>query len=326
MEEENKDNKSLFRDKYFIRCLFWPIFIGATIIISFSFIELCRINFEISDKLNFDGLNSFYNLIKLPLGIMAISIPLSGLYAAHFRSIQTEEQIKEIRKQNIISNYFRYLEKFSEIKEKYRTKNNIKITFDLKDIFPDLIKNKLDTSEYINNIKNIYNNLKNRIKIKEIFICSLYNDQKHIKININNLMVYRLYDDGDSKRLSTTGIINIVNEISKYLTGDIIIEREINKIDTLEKFYEILSQKIYKKEDIESIKNDLENLIENYYSDFFNEKKPENLDDFYIEEQILYTKKYIQNDDFLQLETDEIKKEFNSKVEKYRKDKEIFNT
>jgi hypothetical protein len=55
-----------------------------------------------------------YNIFKVPLWILATSLPLTGLVAAYHRSVQSAKQIEETIKNNNFSNYYKHIEKFHD--------------------------------------------------------------------------------------------------------------------------------------------------------------------------------------------------------------------
>lgn len=78
-------------------------------------------NSDLEMNLSYIGWNNFITIFKVPLGILAILIPLGAIYATHHRSIQTLEQMKQTRmqlkmtaSQNEFSNYYKHLEEFEK--------------------------------------------------------------------------------------------------------------------------------------------------------------------------------------------------------------------
>lgn len=107
----------------------WQFYIWAFIPLIIGIIITCFFGWKLSFQWDSDGLKNFYDWAKLPLSIMALSIPIAALYATHFRSKQTnlqlkkqEHQIKTQQQQNITYNYFNYLESFKKIKERFEEK------------------------------------------------------------------------------------------------------------------------------------------------------------------------------------------------------------
>ena len=63
---------------------------------------------------SYAGFNSAINIFKVPLGILAISIPVIALLAANHRSEQSREQMRLAQEQNNFSNYFKHLEELEK--------------------------------------------------------------------------------------------------------------------------------------------------------------------------------------------------------------------
>lgn len=53
-----------------------------------------------------------YETFKVPIWLLALSLPLTGLVAAHHRSIQTSKQIDLTVENNTFSNYYKHIEHF----------------------------------------------------------------------------------------------------------------------------------------------------------------------------------------------------------------------
>ncbi|EPM6343851.1 hypothetical protein ACTN1H_004077 [Vibrio parahaemolyticus] len=87
-------------------------------------------NSDLKMNLSYIGWNNFITFFKVPLGILAILIPLGAIYATHHRSIQTLEQMKQTRmqlkmtaSQNEFSNYYKHLEEFEKYCREHCDKN-----------------------------------------------------------------------------------------------------------------------------------------------------------------------------------------------------------
>lgn len=98
----------------------------ASIVISLLII----FNSDLKMNLSYIGWNNFITFFKVPLGILAILIPLGAIYATHHRSIQTLEQMKQTRmqlkmtaSQNEFSNYYKHLEEFEKYCREHCDKN-----------------------------------------------------------------------------------------------------------------------------------------------------------------------------------------------------------
>tara|TARA_R110001606_G_scaffold262006_3_gene410524 strand:+ start:1675 stop:2538 length:864 start_codon:yes stop_codon:yes gene_type:complete len=53
-----------------------------------------------------------YEIFKIPVWLLALSLPLTGLVAAHHRSVQTSKQIDLTMENNTFSNYYKHIEHF----------------------------------------------------------------------------------------------------------------------------------------------------------------------------------------------------------------------
>ncbi len=102
-------NKNLGKDLFFLILLFAPILTGIGIAIIIALHE------SLTWRLDSNGFTHFYELFKVPIIISSISIPASGLYAALFRSAQTQIQIQTQQEQNIFQNHFKHFEEFSKM-------------------------------------------------------------------------------------------------------------------------------------------------------------------------------------------------------------------
>lgn len=59
-----------------------------------------------------DGFNRFLTDFKLPIGFLAMLIPVMALLATNHRSEQTREQIRVAESQNVFANYYKHMEEF----------------------------------------------------------------------------------------------------------------------------------------------------------------------------------------------------------------------
>lgn len=100
-----------------------PIVHNTTLTIvalSLSISVMIIINSDLWESWNFtyQGFNNLLEYFKIPLGILALLIPIGAVYAANHRSEQTKQQLKLTEKQNLFTNYYKHLEEF----EKYSGK------------------------------------------------------------------------------------------------------------------------------------------------------------------------------------------------------------
>lgn len=85
------------------------LFLIAIII---SIVIVRNSNLEVS--LDYKGFNSFVEIFKVPIAILAITVTFAAFLATIHRSAQTREQIIAANKQNIFSNYFKHIEEFEK--------------------------------------------------------------------------------------------------------------------------------------------------------------------------------------------------------------------
>ncbi|MDZ4337591.1 MAG: hypothetical protein U1A62_28345 [Pseudomonas sp.] len=98
-----------------------PIF-KSTITISITLATVaCAIiitNSELTPNFSFEGFNQALTVFKLPLGILAVTIPIIALLAANHKSEQTREQMRLASENNNFSNYFKHFSEFQSYIEK----------------------------------------------------------------------------------------------------------------------------------------------------------------------------------------------------------------
>jgi hypothetical protein len=101
---------------------------------------LIILNSDLQWRVDYVGLNSFVEIFRVPLSIMAIAITIIAILATMHRSAQTREQIIITNTQNVFSNYYKHIEEF----EKYFspivtispvTCKNIRLTYEK--LFPN---------------------------------------------------------------------------------------------------------------------------------------------------------------------------------------------
>lgn len=221
MTESNSNKKnSLGKDPIFIGCILVPIIIGLSIIYYYSDGQLCS---------NTDCVKEFYKWSKLPLGIIASSIPLAGLYAAHFRSQQTYTQIEEQRKQNEFNNFFKHLEAFKDFVENSKYIKLLPIS-----------TTKLHTDIYKadKNIK--INDYKFNIQLTNCFRFLFEHDNELYELINNSLNKTFSEYDAEKIKYSTSDYINYIYKqiISRKIYEEIknffdikFTENTISKID-----------------------------------------------------------------------------------------------
>lgn len=69
-------------------------------------------NSELQPSYTYVGLNNALNIFKIPLGVLALIIPIVALLAANHRSEQTKEQMRLASANNNFSNFYKHTEEF----------------------------------------------------------------------------------------------------------------------------------------------------------------------------------------------------------------------
>lgn len=133
------DHQNLFKQK-----LFWiSTFIPFTSFLLYGFWSWQGHTPDLSAS----GFETFYNISKFPLLLLASSVPLASIVNNIHRTIQTEKQIKESEKKNLSDSYYTHfkntLDLFKNIQSKELTFDNEGEKFSLS----------------INNPVRLYNNL-----------------------------------------------------------------------------------------------------------------------------------------------------------------------
>ncbi|WP_444938703.1 hypothetical protein [Microbulbifer sp. JMSA002] len=89
---------------------------------------ICQ-NSNFSFDPSYDGWNRLFDYFKFPLSLAALSLPLTGLFAAHHRSSQMAETLKEASTQNVITKYYSHKKDFFELLEKIESEKEIKFKY-----------------------------------------------------------------------------------------------------------------------------------------------------------------------------------------------------
>ncbi|MCG6359171.1 hypothetical protein K6U58_11335 [Vibrio fluvialis] len=140
------DPETSFLDLWIVRG-FILFFIAISIILA----VYIRQTSDLQYLKGYVGLNNFLVIYKIPLGILALIIPIVALLAANHRSEQTKKQIEVTNNQNQFSNYYKHIEEFG----KYFDQISDKITY-IKEhdyrhlhsiIFPESMTGKYRTSD-----------------------------------------------------------------------------------------------------------------------------------------------------------------------------------
>lgn len=84
-------------------------------------------NSDLKLDLTHKGFNNFLSIFRLPLGILALLIPIIALLAANHRSSQTKAQLDSTLEQNNFSNYFKHLEEFTLYYREQQPKKSLEL-------------------------------------------------------------------------------------------------------------------------------------------------------------------------------------------------------
>lgn len=92
----------------------------------FSILIICNSN--LTTSYDYTGFNNALNIFKIPLGILALIIPIVALLAANHRSEQTKEQMRLASENNNFSNFYKHTEEFeSYLTEHEESKTKISL-------------------------------------------------------------------------------------------------------------------------------------------------------------------------------------------------------
>ncbi|NWD81003.1 hypothetical protein HX891_11525 [Pseudomonas reactans] len=105
-------HKKLGESILFKMALSIPIAMGTML---FAATLLSNKNFSVC--FTSECVNYFFQLYKIPLSILGLSVPLTAIVAALHRSEEAHQQIQETLKQNTFNNYIKHQEEFYKILE-----------------------------------------------------------------------------------------------------------------------------------------------------------------------------------------------------------------
>ena len=97
------------------RALRWVV--GTILIVALSIAGVIIASSNLNFDPSYSGFNHFLVVFRVPLGVLALSIPILALLAANHRSVQTSAQIESAAGQNKFSNYFKHVEEFQKFFE-----------------------------------------------------------------------------------------------------------------------------------------------------------------------------------------------------------------
>ena len=122
------------------------------------------LNSNLTWSADYHGFNSFVEIFKVPLSILAIIITYSAFLATIHRSSQTREQILITNKQNTFSNYFKHIDEFEKyinttFKHKVISFKNIRATHNY--LFPKAFEGDYSINkDFLVVIENEYDEIK----------------------------------------------------------------------------------------------------------------------------------------------------------------------
>lgn len=101
-----KDSKNLFKLKLFWTAIFIPLIIAITLM----YFILRDKNLTYSPDLQ--GITYLFEMLKIPIGFLALIFPFVALIVANHRSQLSLNQLVETSSQNAITNYFKHLQEY----------------------------------------------------------------------------------------------------------------------------------------------------------------------------------------------------------------------
>jgi len=107
-----------------LKILWIVVAIHFAIAVIFSILIIYNSN--LTPSYDYTGFNNALNIFKIPLGILALIIPIVALLAANHRSEQTKEQMRLASENNNFSNFYKHTEEFeSYLSEHEESKTKI---------------------------------------------------------------------------------------------------------------------------------------------------------------------------------------------------------
>jgi hypothetical protein len=132
-----KAGKTLVEEPIFWVSILLPILSSITFCVFIAKYNSLVLSFDL------DGLNTFLDYMKIPIGIASLSFPFSAIVIANHRSKLTVTQINELQSTNRVSNYYKHREEFYRLCEECGSLWEVKfivsdIDFLYTTIFPDV--------------------------------------------------------------------------------------------------------------------------------------------------------------------------------------------
>lgn len=128
----------------------WAV-VSIHILVAFITALAIIYNSELQPNYTYIGLNNALNIFKIPLGVLALIIPIVALLAANHRSEQTREQMRLASANNNFSNFYKHTEEFeSYLSEHEGAKLTITLPRKLHRLaFPDAKKGEFTVGKKI---------------------------------------------------------------------------------------------------------------------------------------------------------------------------------
>lgn len=115
--------------KSFLSLAVLKVVVGFAVVLAMVVSLVITMNSSIEIDLSYSGFNDAVRIFSVPLGILALIIPVVALLAANHRSEQTKEQMRLAGEQNNFSNYYKHLEEFEKYIDSAFEKEKAKISW-----------------------------------------------------------------------------------------------------------------------------------------------------------------------------------------------------
>jgi hypothetical protein len=231
--------------KSYIELPLFQITLTTAILLALITTVLIISNSDLQWKFDYVGFNSFVEIFRVPLSVMAIAITIIAILATMHRSAQTREQIIITNTQNVFSNYYKHIEEFekylnSAIKSKNLIFENLRLAH--KCLFPNSFQGNYNVDKgYLGIIEKEYAQIKNLLNN---FNCdrkeTVHNLLFGIYEGIDNCFSYlyirirrdgtRRFENGKLFVVPSDNIVNIINDIkntSLILIHILAFDREV---------------------------------------------------------------------------------------------------
>lgn len=248
--------------KSFTELLAFKFTIGLSILFSTTSTLLILFNTDIAWRVDYLGFNTFVEIFRFPLSVLAIAITIIAILATMHRSVQTKEQILNSNKQNVFSNYYKHIEEFekymnSTMKSKTLVLENSRTTH--KILFPGAEKGNYSISEtyleiietefaQIVDLLNSFNNNRKETVHNILFRTYEKIDRcfSYLSMRIGRSGI-RQFEDDKLIIVPSNNIIEIVNDIkntSLILSNIISFDNEVIISPSLEKVAKLIIDKV----------------------------------------------------------------------------------